>query len=614
MYIYNELDKQLVSERVQQFRGQTQRFLSGELSEEAFLPLRLQNGLYVQRHAPMLRVAVPYGMLNSAQLRMLAQVSRDYDKGYCHITTRQNIQFNWPPLDAIPDLLEDLAVAEMHSIQTSGNCIRNVTSDPFAGVAPDEVVDPRPYCELVRQWSTLHPEFAFLPRKFKIAISGSEQDRASIQFHDIGLQLVERDGSLSDVKENSERGFKVFVGGGLGRTPIVASELRDFLPECDLLSYLCAIVRVYNQTGRRDNKYKARIKILVRAMGIEAFAEKVEAEWQRIKGRYPVLEADEIARAQAFFSAPAYEVFDDETVAQQLQIQTADLLPPSQRVFKQWLARNTRAHKVAGYRSVTLSLKPTGVPAGDLTDAQLLAVADLADRYSFGEVRTTQQQNIVLGDVASGDLLELWLAATQQGFTTANIATLTDITCCPGGDFCALANAKSIPVADAIQRRFDDMDYVYDLGDLSLKISGCMNACAHHNISHIGILGVDKKGQEFYQVMLGGSAGDVSKAAVGKVVGPAFSAADIPAALETILELYVAERSEGERFVDLVNRIGMARFKRVLYPETKSPETKSPEKKSPETKSPEKKSPEKKNQEAKSSDNPSEPKLKAVSV
>jgi len=596
MYIYNELDKQLLNERVQQFRGQTQRFLNGELSEEAFLPLRLQNGLYVQRHAPMLRVAVPYGMLNSAQLRKLAQVSRDYDKGYCHITTRQNIQFNWPPLEAIPDLLQELSGVEMHSIQTSGNCIRNVTSDPFAGVAPDELVDPRPYCELVRQWSTLHPEFAFLPRKFKIAISGSQQDRAAIQFHDIGLQLVERpadqnaDANLeSGVK--TERGFKIFVGGGLGRTPIVASQLRDFLPERDLLSYLCAIVRVYNQTGRRDNKYKARIKILVRAMGIDAFSVKVEAEWQRIKDRYPVLEVEEINSAQAFFSAPAYERFSEEVGAQELESQIADLLAPSQRLFKQWLARNTHAHKVAGYRSVTLSLKPTGVPAGDLTDAQLLAVADLADRYSFGEVRTTQQQNVVLSDVASGDLLELWLAAKQQGFTTANIATLTDITCCPGGDFCALANAKSIPVADAIQRRFDDMDYVYDLGDLSLKISGCMNACAHHNISHIGILGVDKKGQEFYQVMLGGSAGDVSGAAVGKVVGPAFSAAEIPAALETILTLYVSERIEGERFVELVKRIGLARFKRVLYPEKKSPELKSPEIKSPELRSPEKNSP-----------------------
>jgi len=598
MYIYNELDKKLLNERVQQFRGQTQRFLSGDLSEEAFLPLRLQNGLYVQRHAPMLRVAVPYGMLNSAQLRKLAQLSRDYDKGYCHITTRQNIQFNWPPLEAIPDFLQELSGVAMHSIQTSGNCIRNVTSDPFAGVAPDELVDPRPYCELVRQWSTLHPEFAFLPRKFKIAISGSQQDRAAIQFHDIGLQLVERrTDQNADVYNaagvKTECGFKVFVGGGLGRTPIVASQLRDFLPERDLLSYLCAIVRVYNQTGRRDNKYKARIKILVRAMGIDAFSEKVEAEWQRIKDRYPVLEAEAINSAQAFFSAPAYERFSEEAVARALKSQTADLLPPSQREFKQWLARNTHAHKKAGYRSVTLSLKPTGVPAGDLTDTQLLAVADLADRYSFGEVRTTQQQNIVLSDVASGDLLELWLAAKQQGFTTANIATLTDITCCPGGDFCALANAKSIPIADAIQRRFDDMDYVYDLGDLSLKISGCMNACAHHNISHIGILGVDKKGQEFYQVMLGGSAGDVSGAAVGKVVGPAFSAADIPAALETILDLYVSERHEGERFVELVKRIGLARFKRVLYPEKESPEIKSPE-----TKSLEKENAEKKNIES----------------
>ncbi len=557
MYVYNDIDKQLLRERVTQFRDQTQRFLKGNLSDDAFLPLRLQNGLYIQRLAPMLRVAVPYGMLSSTQLRKLASISRDYDKGYCHITTRQNIQFNWPKLETIPELLKELSEVEMHTIQTSGNCIRNVTSDPLAGVAADEIIDPRPYCELVRQWSTLHPEFAFLPRKFKIAISGATQDRASIQFHDIGLQILENEHG---------RGFRVFVGGGLGRTPIKASLLRDFLPERDLLSYLCAILRIYNQQGRRDNKYKARLKILVRATGIESFAEKIEIEWLRIRDHYPELQEEAINNMQNYFSSPNYQTLDVKTVEGELNRLTTDLLEPSQRAFKRWLTRNTGEHKIPGYRTVTLSLKPTGIPAGDITDRQLQAVADLADRYSFGEVRTTQQQNIVLADVASSDLLELWLAAKQYGFTSANIGTMTDITCCPGGDFCALANAKSIPVAEAIQRRFDDMDYVYDLGELSLKISGCMNACAHHSISHIGILGVDKKGAEFYQIMLGGSAGDIAKPTVGKVIGPSFSAADIPEAIAIILDVYVDKRIEGESFIEVISRLGLRPFKDALYP------------------------------------------------
>ncbi len=557
MYIYNDIDKQLLSERIAQFQDQTQRFLKGDLADEAFLPLRLQNGLYIQRHAPMLRVAVPYGMLSSAQLRKLASISRDYDKGYCHITTRQNIQFNWPKLETIPELLKELSEVEMHTIQTSGNCIRNVTSDALAGVAADEVIDPRPYCELVREWSTFHPEFAFLPRKFKIAISGSAQDRSSIQFHDIGLQLV-----LSD----KGRGFRVFVGGGLGRTPVKASLLREFLPEEDLLSYLSAILRTYNQLGRRDNKYKARIKILVRALGVNAFSEKVEAQWLRIKKHYPKLDQQTVKLMQQFFSAPSYKNFNVEDSEFALNNLSNNLLEHSQRAFKNWLARNAGEHKIAGYRTVTLSLKPTGIPAGDVTDKQLEAIADLADRYSFGEVRTTQQQNIVLADVAINDLLELWLSAKQYGFTSANVGTLTDITCCPGGDFCALANAKSIPIAEAIQRRFDDMDYVYDLGDLTLKISGCMNGCAHHSISHIGILGVDKKGEEFYQIMLGGSAGDIATASVGKVIGPSFSAADIPDAIDTILQVYVAERVENEPFIHVVNRLGLEPFKAALYP------------------------------------------------
>lgn len=556
MYVYDSQDHALVRERVAQFSEQTERFLKGKLSDQEFLPLRLQNGLYIQRHAPMLRIAVPYGMLSSTQLRRLAQISWDYDKGYCHITTRQNIQFNWPQLQDIPNLLADLAEVEMHAIQTSGNCIRNVTSDPLAGVAKDELLDPRPYCEIVRQWSTLHPEFAFLPRKFKIAISGSTEDRASIQFHDIGLQLLHSD---------QGRGFRVYVGGGLGRTPIVASCLREFLPEADLLSYLCAILRVYNQQGRRDNKYKARIKILLRAMGAEKFSAQVEEEWRRTREHYSQLSPAEIERAQSYFSAPAYMPTDRELAEQQLQSAVADLRQPSQRAFKVWFERNTGPHKIAGYRTVTLSLKPTGVAAGDITAEQLQAVADLAERYSFGEVRTTQQQNIVLADVHCKDLLELWLAAKPYGFITANIGTLTDITCCPGGDYCSLANAKSIPVAEAIQRYFDDMDYVYDLGDLSLKVSGCMNACAHHNISDIGILGVDKKGQEFYQVVLGGSSGQRSPAGVGKVLGPAFSAQQIPEAVATIMRLYIHWRMEGEDFSALVQRLGVAAFKAEVY-------------------------------------------------
>ncbi len=549
MYVYDEHDHQIIKERVQQFRNQTDRYLAGELKEEEFLPLRLQNGLYVQRLAPMLRVAVPYGMLNSTQLRKLAHVCRHYDKGYCHVTTRQNIQFNWPQLEEVPSILKELAEVEMHAVQTSGNCIRNVTSDQFAGVATDEIVDPRPYCEIIRQWSTFHPEFAFLPRKFKIAVSGTTNDRAAIHFHDIGLQLVERNGAT---------GFKVLVGGGLGRTPVIASEVRAFLPEKDILTYLEAILRVYNLHGRRDNKYKARIKILVKSMGVEAFTVKVEEEWERIRDTQTLLTDKEIHRAKSFFTEPAYATLDEASAKLALE-----KLAVESKEFSRWLTNNVEDHRVDGYRVVTLSLKQTGVAPGDVTDAQLETIADLCDRYSFGEVRSTHQQNIVLADVKAADLYALWKELKPAGFATPNIGTVTDLICCPGGDFCSLANAKSIPVAEAIQREFDDLDYLYDMGNVELNISGCMNACGHHHIGHIGILGVDKKGEEFYQVQLGGSQGN--DASLGKVLGPSFSRADMPDVVNKLFKVFVDNRSEGEEFIDTYRRIGITPFKERVY-------------------------------------------------
>ena len=550
MYRYDQYDHHIIQERIAQFRDQTQRYLSGELKEEEFLPLRLQNGLYVQRLAPMLRVNVPYGMLNSTQLRRLAHIARHYDKGYCHVSTRQNIQYNWPNLAQVPDILAELAEVEMHATQSSGNCIRNTTSDQFAGISADELVDPRPYCEIIRQWSSFHPEFAFLPRKFKIAVTGSNHDRAAIQVHDIGLQVIKNvDGDV---------GFKVLVGGGLGRTPVIGSVVREFLPEKHLLTYLDAILRVYNLLGRRDNKYKARIKILVKAMGIDAFTEKVESEWRHLKDGSATLIQAEIQRAQDFFTAPAYEPLDAEAsnaaLAEQAQQNIA---------FGKWLERNTFAHKVPGYRAVTLSLKPTGVAPGDITDRQLDIIADLADDYSFGEARTTHEQNIVLADVKQSDLFALWQKAKSAGFATPNIGTLTDMICCPGGDFCSLANAKSIPVAEAIQRRFDDLDYVYDIGDLDINISGCMNACGHHHVGHIGILGVDKKGEEFYQVQLGGSASE--DATLGKVLGPAFDRESMPDVVATLINTYIEKRREDELFIDTYQRIGIAPFKERVY-------------------------------------------------
>ena len=555
MYVYDKYDHKIIRERVAQFRRQTDRYLAGELKEEEFLPLRLQNGLYIQRLAPMLRIAVPYGMLNANQLRKIAHITRKYDKGYCHITTRQNIQLNWPELEQVPDILAELADVEMHAVQTSGNCIRNVTTDQFAGVAADEIVDPRPYCEIIRQWSTFHPEFAFLPRKFKIAVSGTEEDRAAIHFHDIGLQLMKN--------EKGDVGFKVLVGGGLGRTPIIGSVVREFLPEKDLLTYLESILRVYNLNGRRDNKYKARIKILVKSMGVEAFTTAVEQEWERIRDSQTLLTEKEIHRAHSFFTEPDYSQFDEVDVQKQL---TA--LAESTPAFGKWLKRNVHGHQKAGYRAVTLSLKPVGVPPGDITDAQLETIADLAERYSYGEARTTHEQNIVLADVKAIELFDLWGELKRAGFATPNIGTLTDMICCPGGDYCSLANAKSIPIADDLHREFDNLDYLYDLGDIDLNISGCMNACGHHHIGHIGVLGVDKRGEEFYQIQLGGNQHYDAKLA--KVLGPSFSRHEVKGVVRKIIETYVDTRRDAESFIDTYQRVGINTFKERVYAKASS--------------------------------------------
>ncbi|CAA0089245.1 Sulfite reductase [ferredoxin] [Zhongshania aliphaticivorans] len=546
MYTYDHFDRQIVSQRVAQFRDQTQRYLDGKITEEQFLPLRLQNGLYVQRLAPMMRIAVPYGTLNATQLRKLADISRKYDKGYAHISTRQNVQLNWPKLEEVPDILAELLEVEMHAVQTSGNCIRNTTADQFSGVAADEVEDARPYCEIIRQWSTFHPEFAFLPRKFKIAVCGSESDRAAIMMHDIGLQIVH--------DSNGKTAFKVFVGGGLGRTPVIGTLINEQLEPQHLLTYLEAILRVYNQLGRRDNKFKARIKILVRAMGAEAFKAEVEKEWAHIKDSQLSLTDDEIGRAKSFFTPPNYQDLPQQDL-QALALENAD--------FSRWLQHNTHEHKVAGYRIVTLALKTVGVAPGDITAEQFEAVADLSERYGFGEIRSTHQQNLVLPDVQQLDLFALWKELVELEVASPTVGTLNDIICCPGGDFCSLANAKSIPIAEAIQRKFDDIDYIYDLGDIELNISGCMNACGHHHIGNIGILGVDKKGQEFYQVSLGGSQG--LDAAIGKILGPSFAQDQVPVVIEKVLETYVSLRQPEERFIDTFRRVGMDPFKERAY-------------------------------------------------
>jgi sulfite reductase (NADPH) hemoprotein beta-component len=548
MYRYDQYDYQIVRERVAQFRSQVERRISGELTEDEFRPLRLQNGLYLQRHAYMLRVAIPYGLLSATQMRKLGHIARKYDRGYGHFTTRQNIQYNWIELEQTPDILAELASVEMHAIQTSGNCIRNITSDQFCGVAADELADPRPYIEILRQWSTFHPEFAWLPRKFKIAVNAAAEDRAAVQVHDIGLNLIRN--------EAGEFGFQVLVGGGLGRTPVIGSVIREFLPWQHLLSYTEAIMRVYNQYGRRDNKYKARIKILVKALGAEEFARQVEAEWLDLKDSPSTITPEELARVASYFAPPAYEALTDTDAL--LQEQRTE-----NKAFSNWLTRNVRPHKVPGYAIVTLSLKKTGTPPGDATAEQIDFVADLADRYSFGELRVTHEQNLVLADVKQSDLLALYKEAKTHGLATANIGLLTDIICCPGGDFCSLANAKSIPIAEAIAERFDNVDFQHDIGDIELNISGCINACGHHHVGNIGILGVDKDGSEWYQVSIGGAQGNESS--IGKIIGPSFAAGQMPEVIGRLLEVYVRERIEEELFIDTVNRIGITPFKDHVY-------------------------------------------------
>ena len=548
MYHYDQYDHLLVEERIAQFRDQVSRRLSNELSEDEFRILRLQNGLYMQIHSYMLRIAVPYGLLNADQMRMFAHISRKYDRDYGHFTTRQNIQFNWIKLADVPDILVDLAGVEMHAIQTSGNCIRNITCDEFAGIAQDEIVDPRPYAEILRQWSTFHPEFAFLPRKFKFAITGASDDRAATAVHDIGLAVVKNN--------KGEVGFRVRVGGGLGRTPVIGTEISAFVPWQDVISYVESIVRVYNQYGRRDNIYKARIKILVNALGINAFKREVEAEWQHTRGGPCTITIAELNRVTAHFRAPAYEslpAHDTELAA----------LQADNRGFANWIQRNVKPHKQPGYAAVVLSLKKTGIAPGDATAAQLEAVADLADRFSFGEVRVTHMQNVVLADVKQSELAALWQAARALGLATPNIGLLTDIICCPGGDFCALANARSIPLTKAIAERFDDIDFLHDIGEIDLNISGCVNACAHHHIGHIGILGVDKDGEEWYQVSIGGAQGNDSS--LGKVIGHSFTFGQIPEVLARLLQVYAEHRFDDECFIDTVRRLGFAPFKSYVY-------------------------------------------------
>ncbi len=550
MYQYDEIDQRIVDERVAQFRSQTQRFLTGELSEDDFRPLRLQNGLYIQRHAPMLRVAIPYGVLSSRQLHMLAHIARTYDRGLGHFTTRQNIQYNWPPLERVPDILADLATVQMHAIQTSGNCVRNTTTDHFAGVAADELIDPRVYCELIRQWSTFHPEFAYLPRKFKIAVNGAVADRAATWVHDIGLHVCTDDAG--------HLGFRVIVGGGLGRTPIIGTVIREFLPVQHVLTYLDAILRIYNRHGRRDNKHKARIKILVKSLTPERFQQEVEEEWARLKDGPATVVPEELARIEARMIRPQYAA---------LPAQSAVLKEALERdiPFKRWHERNVHAHKVAGYASVVLSLKPAGTPPGDASAVQMDAVADLADQYGFGEIRVSHEQNLILPDIAQDDLPALYLALKELGFATPNIGLLTNIIACPGGDYCSLANARSIPVAQAIQERFNDLDELYEIGELDLNISGCMNACGHHHVGHIGILGVDKHGQEFYQITIGGSQ---APARIGRVIGPSVSQEEVPDVMEQLIDVYLEQRNGGhERFVDVVERVGLEPFRARIYDE-----------------------------------------------
>ena len=560
MYQYNYADQTLVEERVAQFRDQTERFLAGELPEEQFLPLRLQNGLYIQRYAPMLRIAVPYGLLATYQLRKLAEITRKYDKGYGHFTTRTNMQLNWPKLEEVPDILAELASVQMHSIQTSGNCIRNTTTDPYAGIHKEEIADPRPYCEIIRQWSTFHPEFAFLPRKFKIAVIGTANDRAATQVHDIGLHIKKND--------EGELGFEVIVGGGLGRTPVIGKTINKFLLRQHLLSYLDAILRVYNLHGRRDNKFKARIKILVESMGGPAFAKLVDAEWEaHTKDGALTLTDANFDKASSFFTEPDYLSFDALQVQSELQ-QTLD----SDQDFANWYQQNTVAHKIAGYRAVVISLKAglvngKYVPSGDISESQMDALADLADKHSFGELRGTYQQNLVFADVQTNQLYELWQQLSDLHLARPNINTLTDMIVCPGWDFCSLANATTHNIAEQIEKQFDDLDYLYDLGDIRLNMSGCMNACAHHHTGDIGILGVDKKGEYWYQISLGGNSSNDAK--LGKILGKAVPSDDVATTIQKIIDVYLEHRVSNEHdvegFGDLVDRVGLAPFKEKVY-------------------------------------------------
>jgi sulfite reductase (NADPH) hemoprotein beta-component len=549
MYRYDEFDATFVAERVKQFRGQVERRLAGELTEDEFRPLRLQNGVYLQLHAYMLRIAIPYGELSSKKLRKLAFIARRYDKGFGHFTTRQNIQFNWPELVDVPDILEHLAEVEMHAIQTSGNCIRNTTADHFAGVAPDEIEDPRVWAEIIRQWSTLHPEFAFLPRKFKIAVTGASHDRAAVKFHDIGLKMVKN--------EAGEIGFEVIVGGGMGRTPAIGPTIRSFLPKQHLLSYLEAILRVYNLLGRRDNLYKSRIKILVASTGAKEFARLVEEEWERIKDGVLTLPQEEVERIQAYFTPPAYE----KLPVLSPELQAAKVGDPA---FARWFRANTHPHKVDGYRIVTISLKPEGGAPGDASADQMDLIADLADEYSFKEIRVTHHQNLVLPSVRQQDLYALWQRLAAARLANPNVGFLTDIISCPGLDYCNLANARSIPIAQRLSRRFNDFQRLEEIGELRLNISGCINACGHHHAGNIGILGVDKQGEEFYQITLGGSSKDDSS--IGKIIGPAFAIDQVADAVENIVNVYLEKRTnKDERFLETFRRVGIDPFKEKVY-------------------------------------------------
>ncbi|MDB5648840.1 MAG: sulfite reductase [Hyphomicrobiales bacterium] len=552
MYRYDEFDAQFVRERVGQFRTQVARRLDGSITEDEFKPLRLKNGVYLQLHAYMLRIAIPYGTLSSRQLRQLALIAEKFDRSYGHFTTRTNMQFNWPKLRDVPEILDLLADVEMHCIQTSGNCIRNVTADHFAGIAADEIEDPRPTAELLRQWSSLHPEFSYLPRKFKIAVTGSARDRAVVRAHDIGLRIV-RDPKTREI------GYEVMVGGGLGRTPMIAKTIRSFLPRADLLAYLEAVMRVYNLEGRRDNKYKARVKILVHELGAEEFSRLVEAEFARLDG--PSVNADpaEVARIAAYFADPAYDTLPARSTA-------FEAAKAENRAFAHWTSTNLFPHRVPGYTALTVSLKPIGEAPGDITADQMRAVADLAERYSFDELRVTHAQNVVLPYVRKDDLFAVWEGLVAAGLATANVGLITDIIACPGLDYCALATARSIPIAQAIAHRFADEKKQAEIGELNIKISGCINACGHHHVGHIGILGLEKSGQESYQITLGGDATET--AAIGKLLGPGLAAEDVPDAIERIVGVYLAQRDSGETFIEAVRRLGLDPFKIALQEKT----------------------------------------------